>query len=189
MNLTLQEILIIGSCTDQVKFSELTMDMFRMLQTLEREPQDDYNHLYDTSPAPVHGSGTGRGSGGYAGVPGSKGKRCDERTGVLRYLFHDIFRVSAAFDQSGSFSHSQVVFTLFFSFLSLSSRLARRLSYRERWQVVQEGQSTQISAVQAFAEPSARFPGERFQGIAAKRCIAAVHIGRRMLLHHETSRR
>ncbi|XP_014285736.1 protein SCAI isoform X2 [Halyomorpha halys] len=51
MNLSLQEIVIIGNCSDQVKFSELTMDMFRMLQTLEREPQEDYNHLYD-SPAP-----------------------------------------------------------------------------------------------------------------------------------------
>ncbi|KAL0279960.1 UNVERIFIED_CONTAM: hypothetical protein PYX00_001400 [Menopon gallinae] len=52
MNLTLQEILIIGNCADQVKFSELTMDMFRMLQTLEREPQEDFNHIYDASPAP-----------------------------------------------------------------------------------------------------------------------------------------
>ncbi|KAF4521725.1 hypothetical protein B566_EDAN012173 [Ephemera danica] len=52
MSLTLQEILIIGNCTDQVKFSELTMDMFRMLQTLEREPQEDYNHIYDASPGP-----------------------------------------------------------------------------------------------------------------------------------------
>jgi Protein SCAI len=52
MNLSLQEILIIGNCSDQVKFSELTMDMFRMLQTLEREPQEDFNHIYDASPAP-----------------------------------------------------------------------------------------------------------------------------------------
>ncbi|PSN33551.1 Protein SCAI [Blattella germanica] len=52
MNLTLQEILIIGNCNEQVKFSELTMDMFRMLQTLEREPQEDFNHIYDASPAP-----------------------------------------------------------------------------------------------------------------------------------------
>ncbi|KAL1131066.1 hypothetical protein AAG570_012303 [Ranatra chinensis] len=51
MNLSLQEIVIVGNCNDQVKFSELTMDMFRMLQTLEREPQEDYNHIYD-SPAP-----------------------------------------------------------------------------------------------------------------------------------------
>jgi len=37
----------------QVKFSELTLDMFRILQTLEREPQEDLsNQLYDTSPAP-----------------------------------------------------------------------------------------------------------------------------------------
>ncbi|XP_070182651.1 protein SCAI-like isoform X2 [Littorina saxatilis] len=51
--LTLQEILIVGNCHEQVKFSELTLDMFRMLQTLEREPQDDLtNQIYDTSPAP-----------------------------------------------------------------------------------------------------------------------------------------
>ncbi|XP_022687352.1 protein SCAI-like isoform X2 [Varroa jacobsoni] len=42
--LSLQEVIIVGSCCDQlvappqVKFSELTLDMFRMLQTLEREP-------------------------------------------------------------------------------------------------------------------------------------------------------
>ena len=36
----------------QVKFSELTIDMFRMLQTLEREPQEDVTQIYDASPAP-----------------------------------------------------------------------------------------------------------------------------------------
>ncbi|XP_037525158.1 protein SCAI isoform X3 [Rhipicephalus sanguineus] len=51
-HLSLQEILIIGNCCDQVKFSELTLDMFRMLQTLEREPQEDTTQLYDASPAP-----------------------------------------------------------------------------------------------------------------------------------------
>ena len=36
-----------------MKFSELTLDMFRMLQTLEREPQEDLNNqIYDASPAP-----------------------------------------------------------------------------------------------------------------------------------------
>ena len=35
----------------QVKFSELTLDMFRMLQLLEREPQVDMmNQVYDASP-------------------------------------------------------------------------------------------------------------------------------------------
>ncbi|XP_064616454.1 protein SCAI-like isoform X2 [Liolophura sinensis] len=53
MYLTLQEILIVGNCHEQVKFSELTLDMFRMLQTLEREPQEDLStQIYDTSPAP-----------------------------------------------------------------------------------------------------------------------------------------
>lgn len=41
MTLSLQEVIIVGNLTDQVKFSELTLDMFRMLQTLEREPQDE----------------------------------------------------------------------------------------------------------------------------------------------------
>ncbi|KAK6470752.1 protein SCAI [Huso huso] len=36
--LTLADALIIGNCSNQVKFSELTIDMFRMLQALEREP-------------------------------------------------------------------------------------------------------------------------------------------------------
>lgn len=35
-----------------MKFSELTLDMFRMLQALEREPQEDINQMYDVSPAP-----------------------------------------------------------------------------------------------------------------------------------------
>ncbi|TNM92508.1 hypothetical protein fugu_019520 [Takifugu bimaculatus] len=36
--LVLADSLIIGNCNNQVKFSELTIDMFRMLQALEREP-------------------------------------------------------------------------------------------------------------------------------------------------------
>ncbi|MFT7817537.1 protein SCAI isoform X3 [Arapaima gigas] len=36
--LNLADALIIGNCNNQVKFSELTIDMFRMLQALEREP-------------------------------------------------------------------------------------------------------------------------------------------------------
>ncbi|XP_060718946.1 protein SCAI isoform X3 [Tachysurus vachellii] len=36
--LTLADALIVGNCNSQVKFSELTIDMFRMLQALEREP-------------------------------------------------------------------------------------------------------------------------------------------------------
>ena len=52
MTLALQEVLIVGSCSEQVKFSELTLDMFRMLQTLEREPQEDMAQMYDQSPAP-----------------------------------------------------------------------------------------------------------------------------------------
>ncbi|XP_040298069.1 protein SCAI [Bufo bufo] len=38
--LVLADALIIGNCNNQVKFSELTIDMFRMLQALEREPMN-----------------------------------------------------------------------------------------------------------------------------------------------------
>ncbi|KAI9143879.1 protein SCAI [Paraphysoderma sedebokerense] len=36
--LRLQEAVLVGSCHNQVKFSELTLDVYRMLQSLEREP-------------------------------------------------------------------------------------------------------------------------------------------------------
>merc|ERR1712106_388084 len=52
MTLSLQEVIIVGNVADQVKFSELTLDMFRMLQTLEREPRDELAQVYDSSPAP-----------------------------------------------------------------------------------------------------------------------------------------
>ena len=54
MTLSLQQVIIVGNLSEQVKFSELTLDMFRMLQTLEREPQDEMGQVYsDRSPAPV----------------------------------------------------------------------------------------------------------------------------------------
>lgn len=52
--LQLYEILIVGNICDQTKFSELTLDMFRILQALEREPVVDDNtaRLHnDQSPA------------------------------------------------------------------------------------------------------------------------------------------
>lgn len=51
MTLSLQEIIIVGSACEQAKFSELTMDMFRMLQTLEREPSES-NHMHNA----MHGT-------------------------------------------------------------------------------------------------------------------------------------
>ncbi|CAF4577053.1 unnamed protein product, partial [Rotaria sp. Silwood2] len=35
---SLEEILVIGNYQDQIKFSELTLDMYRMLQAVERQP-------------------------------------------------------------------------------------------------------------------------------------------------------
>lgn len=53
MTLSLQEIIIVGSACEQAKFSELTMDMFRMVQTLEREPSES-NHMHGYMPPGVH---------------------------------------------------------------------------------------------------------------------------------------
>ncbi|XP_068732989.1 protein SCAI-like [Montipora capricornis] len=48
-SLSLQEIIIVGTCEKQVKFSELTLDMFRMLQALEREPEEAPSRTLVTS--------------------------------------------------------------------------------------------------------------------------------------------
>ena len=85
MTLSLQEVLIVGASSDQVKFSELTLDMFRMLQTLEREPQEDITQMYDASPAP----GPGRQSmenGACAGPTGPAG--CLKRENPHKYLLY-----------------------------------------------------------------------------------------------------
>ncbi|CAG7833839.1 unnamed protein product, partial [Allacma fusca] len=50
MDLLLEEIIIVGNRQDQSKFSELTMDMFRILQTLEREPVDEASALPTATP-------------------------------------------------------------------------------------------------------------------------------------------
>ncbi|XP_068619623.1 protein SCAI [Battus philenor] len=49
-SLTLQEAIIVGSISQQVKFSELTMDMYRILQTLEWEPTGEMPQVYNESP-------------------------------------------------------------------------------------------------------------------------------------------
>ena len=77
-------MLIVGASSDQVKFSELTLDMFRMLQTLEREPQEDITQMYDASPAP------GRQpleNGGIVG-PGTGMSACLKRENPHKYLLY-----------------------------------------------------------------------------------------------------
>ncbi|XP_053214724.1 protein SCAI-like [Panonychus citri] len=90
--LTLQEILIVGNVCDQIKFSELTLDMFRMLQVLEREPQEDINQLYDTSPAP----------GRMATFPENDENRGHKRENLHKYLlFRPTFSQLFVFLASG----------------------------------------------------------------------------------------
>lgn len=51
-NLRLQEVIIMGNNLNQLKFSELTLDMYRMVLTLEREP----SHV--VKPLPISTPGT-----------------------------------------------------------------------------------------------------------------------------------
>lgn len=52
----LQDVIIVGNTTDEVKFSELTLDMYWMIQVVEREPQEEFRPTSvtgsDQSPAP-----------------------------------------------------------------------------------------------------------------------------------------
>lgn len=97
MTLSLQEILIVGSTCEQAKFSELTMDMFRMLQTLEREPQEGVPPLpgghittvHDASPA------TSR-MPPYGSMPGSKGT-----DGSIILIISSQFNLSSIFRVHG----------------------------------------------------------------------------------------
>jgi len=55
---TLEEILIIGNYQDQIKFSELTLDMYRILQAVEKQTTDSTLSVDERtnvqSPAPTH---------------------------------------------------------------------------------------------------------------------------------------
>lgn len=62
-----------GSTCEQAKFSELTMDMFRMLQTLEREPQEGSAPPIPHGHTTVHDASPAAGRMPPYGVPGSKG--------------------------------------------------------------------------------------------------------------------
>ncbi|KAM7535028.1 hypothetical protein Aperf_G00000104282 [Anoplocephala perfoliata] len=49
-SLELSEVIIVGNCFDQVRFSEVTIDMFRVLQCVERDPQDVWRRSPGTLP-------------------------------------------------------------------------------------------------------------------------------------------
>lgn len=66
--------------------------MFRMLQVLEREPQEDINQLYDTSPAP----------GRMATFPENDENRGHKRENLHKYLlFRPTFSQLFVFLASG----------------------------------------------------------------------------------------
>ncbi|XP_037035469.1 protein SCAI isoform X3 [Bradysia coprophila] len=95
MTLSLQEIIIVGSACEQAKFSELTMDMFRMLQTLEREPTESSNPIGMGGMLPMmnvhdHDSSPATRTLPYGWGPGSKenGDRRHQRDNPHKYLLY-----------------------------------------------------------------------------------------------------
>ncbi|KAJ3154060.1 hypothetical protein HDU86_004985 [Geranomyces michiganensis] len=61
VRLKLQEAILVGNFQNQIKFSELTLDMYRLLQALEREPTTA------SSPPPGPGEDAANGGGGGGG--------------------------------------------------------------------------------------------------------------------------
>lgn len=79
---SLAEIIIVGNVCDQVKFSELTLDMFRMLQVLEREPLDYTNQMYGSSPS------AGRSMGAFENGSGDRSGHSYKRDNPHKYLLY-----------------------------------------------------------------------------------------------------
>lgn len=84
-SLTLQEILIVGNCQNQIKFSELSLDMFRMLQACERIPTTNVADLTNEDSNRMVTSLNGQGST-VTGDPNSK--KIIQRENPHKYLLY-----------------------------------------------------------------------------------------------------
>ncbi|KAL1456401.1 hypothetical protein WDU94_001132 [Cyamophila willieti] len=95
MNLSLQEVVVIGNSCNQVKFNELSMDMYRIAQTLEREFNEDAG--------PYVGVGPGGDRTGAAGVgpPGGGGAHFNCSPAPSRAPFEKSYSLSSTKGCSG----------------------------------------------------------------------------------------
>uniref|UniRef100_A0A8D8SC46 Protein SCAI n=1 Tax=Cacopsylla melanoneura TaxID=428564 RepID=A0A8D8SC46_9HEMI len=95
MNLSLQEVVVIGNSCNQVKFNELSMDMYRIAQTLEREFNEDAG--------PYVGVGPGGDRTGAAGVgpPGVGGPHFNCSPAPARAPFEKSYSLSSTKGCSG----------------------------------------------------------------------------------------
>ncbi|KAJ3051659.1 hypothetical protein HK097_007336 [Rhizophlyctis rosea] len=91
--LKLQQAILVGNYQNQIKFSELTLDMYRILQSLEREPTSQAAGARPSSemPAPIdkkEGDGAAEESGAVAGPGGAAEKGSTRRSNPQKYLLY-----------------------------------------------------------------------------------------------------
>ncbi|KAI9365464.1 protein SCAI [Zopfochytrium polystomum] len=77
--LRLQEAILVGNYQNQIKFSELTLDMYRLLQSLEREPNTQGGRAVTSEP-------TEKKEDGVEGAEGDK--NASRRTNPHKYLLY-----------------------------------------------------------------------------------------------------
>ena len=83
--LKLQEAILVGNYQNQIKFSELTLDMYRMLQSLEREPIQPTSTSTSTT---MNGTNANTTVGGATGATGEEESIPNKRTNPHKYLLY-----------------------------------------------------------------------------------------------------
>lgn len=81
----LQEAILVGNYQNQIKFSELTLDMYRMLQSLEREPT---GHGKEAEPAKVEEKQQADGAPSTEVLNNSDEKNATRRNNPHKYLLY-----------------------------------------------------------------------------------------------------
>jgi hypothetical protein len=82
--LKLQEAILVGNYQNQIKFSELTLDMYRVLQSLEREPSAQSGK----SSAPEAAPAESKEEGDSAMDTSGNDKAATRRTNPHKYLLY-----------------------------------------------------------------------------------------------------
>ncbi|GAB5590008.1 hypothetical protein Unana1_04908 [Umbelopsis nana] len=81
--LRLQEAILVGNYQNQIKFSELTLDMYRMLQSLEKEPTSNRpGSTVAPAPRPAATSNEVNDAEKKDAPPNSKGQQLDDQSTV-----------------------------------------------------------------------------------------------------------
>ncbi|KAJ3035830.1 hypothetical protein HDV00_003365 [Rhizophlyctis rosea] len=89
--LKLQQAILVGNYQNQIKFSELTLDMYRILQSLEREPTNQTGGIRppsDQPPLSEKKEGEGAAEDGATTAGGAGDKSTTRRSNPQKYLLY-----------------------------------------------------------------------------------------------------